>query len=211
MIAYIQKIAEDLKARFEWPDKSEELHDFAINTLNEHLEMLVEELNRLDPRDFVGDERYEFVELRRMVRGLTRDPAGSWSRLYADWDKDERERKEVARALDEANKNGAEPRDFPDLRERLLLLSSACKIHSDRFERAAEICARVVKCLWCAVAARTLSSGSSCSCLPLLLHLALHAPVLPSCACSRRRGRRPFLLVQFVAQREKEGATSPSA
>ncbi len=77
MIAYIQKIAEDLKARFEWPDKSEELHDFAINTLNEHLEMLVEELNRLDPRDFVGDERYEFVELSEGPRRSQQERSGT--------------------------------------------------------------------------------------------------------------------------------------
>jgi len=68
MIGYIVKIAEDLGRVFE-PGHNPK--DTGLNISNV-TKILSEELDRLDPRDFAADTRYDFIVARERVRSLSR-------------------------------------------------------------------------------------------------------------------------------------------
>lgn len=60
MVAYVQKIAQDLISRV--------LRQCELEGAESRIEVLAEELNRLDPRDFIPAARHDFVENRREIR-----------------------------------------------------------------------------------------------------------------------------------------------
>ncbi|HEV3436185.1 MAG TPA: hypothetical protein VG122_02435 [Gemmata sp.] len=61
MVAYIQQLLKEIRNRI-WCD--------VIKERGSLIEVLTEELNRLDPRDFPIDQQYDFVELRRQTRRI---------------------------------------------------------------------------------------------------------------------------------------------
>jgi len=66
VIAYVKDIAADLKKLFELKEEPEKMASL--------LGLLREELDRLDPRDFVVGAQGPFVRLRDTVRGLSNPP-----------------------------------------------------------------------------------------------------------------------------------------
>ncbi len=70
MVAYIQQLVIDLANRIE--------HPFDVSDVDTRVKALVEELDRLDPRDFVPATRASFVDLRRMARNWSCLPSNFW-------------------------------------------------------------------------------------------------------------------------------------
>lgn len=75
MIAYVQQLAEDLSQRL-----GDE--EFGLD-FTSRFEVLAEELDRLDPRDFAASAQYRFVDSRRLVRKCAFVSQAEW-RLFAE-------------------------------------------------------------------------------------------------------------------------------
>lgn len=71
MIAYIKELANELTDYYR---QNEPMH----NQLMVMLEVLTEELNKLEPRDFVVGTQFEFVRARRDIRSLSKLPLSTW-------------------------------------------------------------------------------------------------------------------------------------
>ena len=70
MIAYVQQIAAEIARRIQQCQLFQD-HE-SIKNITDRFATLAEELNRLDPRDFLPAAQFEFVERRREVRCLSR-------------------------------------------------------------------------------------------------------------------------------------------
>jgi hypothetical protein len=152
MVAYIQKIAEDLKARFEWPRKPEGHRVRAIDSVDDRLTTLREELDRLDPRDFVADSRYEFVEVRCLVRGLIpQAPVGrrasGWVEMQQDLEAKEDFLYRTSQEATDTEASGAGTRDPDELRRLRQQAFESLNDNRQLFDRAAKVCGRVVAVL----------------------------------------------------------------
>jgi hypothetical protein len=143
MIAYIQQIVRDLLPRFQLPEQ-EKLLD-----VSERFQGLAEELNRLDPRDFLPATQFAFFEARLQVRFLARPHAHQWlNDLYVLKEHEARRLRQNANLTDirkEHNLAGGVP---PELIPAVLQsemeesVKAIIEIRS-RFDSVAEICKRV--------------------------------------------------------------------
>jgi hypothetical protein len=74
MAQYVKAIAEDLARHLDWSKESEgRASRFAV---------LLEELNRLDPRDFLPADRFPFVSVRRQVRAFAGLNENEWNYVF---------------------------------------------------------------------------------------------------------------------------------
>lgn len=73
MIAYIQQLAKLVAERFQLAFGQGELED-----VEDYIVAVREELDRLDPRDFVADARVKFIELRLRVRRVADASQRDW-------------------------------------------------------------------------------------------------------------------------------------
>jgi hypothetical protein len=75
MIAYVKQIATDIARRLDRRDEDE------FKDIENWINVAVEELDRLDPRDFSPDARYDFVRLRLRVRTAGKEAESHWLNL----------------------------------------------------------------------------------------------------------------------------------
>src|SRR5947208_2056430 len=75
MIAYIQQIAREIAGILVFP--------WDLRSLASRLAVLVEELDRLDPRDFLPAFQNEFVNTRRIFRRTTETKPNDWMSFSA--------------------------------------------------------------------------------------------------------------------------------
>jgi hypothetical protein len=76
MIAYVRELARDIEQWFRDGDKTTDVKGRFV--------VLAEELDRVDPRDFLPASRFEFLTLRRHMRALAHDDKldnTGWRRL----------------------------------------------------------------------------------------------------------------------------------
>src|SRR5688500_18217302 len=99
MVAYIQQIAKDLAARFEFPQRYELSGGRAGDTISGRVAILREELDRLDPRHFTPEARYEFTEVRRLVRDLADESRPTWSAQLQSWEAADQEQTRLAAVI----------------------------------------------------------------------------------------------------------------
>jgi hypothetical protein len=155
MIAYIQKIAEDLKDRFEFPSKLEQPERYgraavlAVDSIHDRLITLGEELERLDPRDFVADARYEFVEVRRLIRGMTRGNPVAWETAFGLQQSNYEYLTEWNNQIAQLNQTGeaSNQAQIDNLTRRIHAAAQATQTTDESFREAAEICKRVADVL----------------------------------------------------------------
>jgi hypothetical protein len=76
MIAYIQQIARILVKKFR-----DAVGFGQLEEVSDYIRALREELDRLDPRDFVADARVRFIEFRFRVRRQDTSQQGMWEQL----------------------------------------------------------------------------------------------------------------------------------
>lgn len=150
MIAYVQEIAKDLISRFESPQTDE------FEIVPDRVHALVEELDRLDPRDFVPGAQFEFVEARIGTRALAKNtkPA-TWEDLLLGLANAQKEFSTAAIQLEELKRGTAiecAPGNDPTaaiqkIRDRLEVLSDRVDRAQDRLYEATQVCERVVTVL----------------------------------------------------------------
>jgi hypothetical protein len=81
MVAYIQRIADELSNMLDraWREP--------IVPLASRLVTLQEEVEKLDPRDFLPERRFDFVEARRRLRCLASTTQDDWDETLSRWRK----------------------------------------------------------------------------------------------------------------------------
>jgi hypothetical protein len=76
VIAYVQELARNLQSLIQVGT--------LFSNLEDRFKVLVEELDRLDPRDFVDSDRAKFVDLRRTARAWSQISRARWQEIARD-------------------------------------------------------------------------------------------------------------------------------
>jgi hypothetical protein len=138
MVAYVQQIAKDLAERFGFQGYSR------TEGLQGRAEVLKEELDRLDPRDFSPDARFDFVDARRQVRDMARRQTTDWERVVETIRADRDEAKRINDAIDDPRRlshGGNETTGA--LRQNLEEVLGRVKAEVAKFDDAARLCQKV--------------------------------------------------------------------
>jgi hypothetical protein len=149
MIAYVQQLAKDLVPRL---TRRQEVD---LEDLAGRFAVLAEELDRLDPRDFVVAAQFEFVNVRRETRSLAQVPQGRWMSMALDLGLVAARQERLANEFAEfENQRGAgavqtsalagKAREMQrEVQDATTLLTDL----SDVFENAVKVCENVVRLL----------------------------------------------------------------
>jgi hypothetical protein len=143
MVAYIQEIIRDIIPRLQF--RREE----AFFSIASRFRVLVEELDRLDPRDFVVGYQYKFVDVRREMRILAEYRQEDWKVHGSELQSAEKFVADRYASIEENKKlanSGAEQR-IKQMHEEISQKTGAIINHKKKFDSAVDFCKRLEEIL----------------------------------------------------------------
>jgi hypothetical protein len=152
MIAYVQQIAKEIARRLQaWQTRGN------LDQMHDRIATLAEELDRLDPRDFIPGTQFDFVECRRKIRALkitTELQWHEWSVSLKFARANLREKQQQFETLEEnrADKRSRRKEAVPSdtslrLSDEITNLNAAIKDSESVFSEPKELCDHVLSLL----------------------------------------------------------------